>query len=98
MSPLGSLILRAMRIASLLAAGFVFLAIVIEIAKRSLADGLGGMASRDFAFMGVLNLVVAFNFLTATWVNFKLFAGTGLMIAFVIGQTMFLSKYLKDAP
>ncbi len=51
-----------------------------------------------FAFMGVLNLVVAFNFPTATWVNFKLFAGTGLMIAFVIGQTMFLSKYLKDAP
>ena len=51
-----------------------------------------------FAFMGALNLVVAFNFSTATWVNFKLFGGTGLMIAFVIGQTMFLSKYLKDTP
>ena len=51
-----------------------------------------------FAFMGVLNLLVAFNFPTATWVNFKLFGGTGLMIAFVIGQTMFLSKYLKDMP
>ncbi|MBC7415530.1 MAG: septation protein A [Herminiimonas sp.] len=51
-----------------------------------------------FAFMGVLNLLVAFNFPTATWVNFKLFGGTGLMLLFVVGQTMFLSKYLKDAP
>lgn len=59
MSPLGSLILKVMRIASLLAAGFVFLAIVIEIAKRSLADGLGGMAGQDFAFMGVLVAMLA---------------------------------------
>lgn len=51
-----------------------------------------------FVFMGVLNLVVAFNFPTATWVNFKLFGGTGLMLLFVVGQTVFLSKYLKDAP
>jgi intracellular septation protein len=51
-----------------------------------------------FALMGVLNLIIAFNFPTATWVNFKLFGGTGLMIVFVIGQTLFLSKYLKDAP
>ncbi len=33
--------------------------------------------------MGVLNLWVAFNFSTDTWVNFKLFGGMGLMIAFV---------------
>ncbi len=51
-----------------------------------------------FAFMGVLNLLVAFNFPTSTWVNFKLFGGTGLMLLFVVGQTAFLSKYLKDAP
>ena len=51
-----------------------------------------------FAFMGVLNLLVAFNFPTSTWVNFKLFGGTGLMLLFVVGQTVFLSKYLKDAP
>ena len=51
-----------------------------------------------FAFMGALNLVVAFNFPTATWVNFKLFGGTGLMLLFVVAQTVFLSKYLKDAP
>jgi intracellular septation protein len=51
-----------------------------------------------FALMGVLNLIVAFNFPTATWVNFKLFGGTGLMIVFVILQTIFLSKHMKDIP
>ncbi|MBC7513091.1 MAG: septation protein A [Herminiimonas sp.] len=51
-----------------------------------------------FALMGALNLLVAFNFPTATWVSFKLFGGTGLMIAFVIAQTVLLSKYMKDAP
>ena len=51
-----------------------------------------------FVLMGILNLVVAFNFSTATWVNFKLFGGTGLMIVFVILQTVFLSKHLKDSP
>lgn len=51
-----------------------------------------------FALMGGLNLVIAFTFPTATWVNFKLFGGTGLMIGFVVLQTLFLSKYMKDAP
>jgi intracellular septation protein len=49
-----------------------------------------------FAAMGALNLYIAFNFPTAVWVNFKLFGFMGLMIAFVIAQTMFLSKYIKD--
>ena len=49
-----------------------------------------------FAAMGVVNLYVAFNFSTSTWVNFKLFGFTGMMIVFVIAQTMFLSKYIKD--
>jgi len=39
---------------------------------------------------------VAFNFPTNTWVNFKLFGGMGLMFTFVIGQSLFLSKYIKD--
>lgn len=49
-----------------------------------------------FAAMGALNLYIAFNFPTAVWVNFKLFGFMGLMIAFVVAQTMFLSKYIKD--
>jgi intracellular septation protein len=49
-----------------------------------------------FAFMGILNLIIAFNFPTAVWVNFKLFGGTGLMIVFVVAQSLMLSKYMKD--
>ncbi|MCJ0763256.1 septation protein A [Variovorax terrae] len=48
-----------------------------------------------FAVMGVINLWVAFNFDTDTWVNFKLFGGLGLMVLFVIGQALYLGRYLK---
>lgn len=47
-----------------------------------------------FAFMGLANLVVALNFSTDAWVNFKLFGSLGLMLAFVIGQSMMLAKYM----
>jgi intracellular septation protein len=50
-----------------------------------------------FMMMGVLNLYVAFSFPTSTWVNFKLFGGMGLMFAFVVGQSVYLSKYMKDS-
>jgi intracellular septation protein len=46
-----------------------------------------------FAVMGALNLWVAFNFDTDTWVNFKLFGGIGLMLLFVIGQALYLSRH-----
>jgi intracellular septation protein len=49
-----------------------------------------------FALMGVLNLWVAFNFDTDTWVTFKLFGGLGLMAVFVVGQALFLGRYIKD--
>ncbi|MBE0615657.1 MAG: septation protein A [Burkholderiales bacterium] len=49
-----------------------------------------------FAGMGVLNLYVAFNFPTDTWVNFKLFGGMGLMLGFVIAQSLFLAKYVEQ--
>lgn len=49
-----------------------------------------------FLFMGVLNLIVAFNFPTDTWVNFKLFGGMGLLLLFVLGQGLMLSKYVED--
>ena len=49
-----------------------------------------------FLVMGALNLIVAFNFPTDTWVNFKLFGGMGLMLLFVIGQGMLLSKYVEE--
>jgi len=49
-----------------------------------------------FAFMGLANLYVAFNFPTDTWVNFKLFGGLGLMLVFVLAQGMFLAKYVEE--
>jgi intracellular septation protein len=47
-----------------------------------------------FAVMGVANLYVAFNFSTDAWVNFKLFGSLGLMLVFVVGQSIMLTKYL----
>jgi len=48
-----------------------------------------------FAVMGLVNLWVAFNFSTSTWVNFKLFGGMGLMLVFILAQAFFLNKYIK---
>ena len=49
-----------------------------------------------FALMGALNLAVAFNFSTDAWVNFKLFGGIGLMLAFVALQALMLARYIED--
>ena len=52
-----------------------------------------------FGFMGAANLYVAFIYArddTALWVNFKLFGGTGLMLAFIIGQSVFLAKHIEE--
>ena len=49
-----------------------------------------------FAFMGGANLLVAFNFSTDQWVNFKLFGGVGLMLLFVLGQALFLARYVEE--
>lgn len=49
-----------------------------------------------FLFLGVLNLYVVYAFDTNTWVNFKLFGVTGLMLIFIIGQGFYFSRYLPD--
>jgi len=49
-----------------------------------------------FAFMGAANLFVAYNFSTDLWVNFKLFGGVGLMVLFVLGQALFLARYIQE--
>jgi intracellular septation protein len=50
-----------------------------------------------FAAMGAVNLYVAFSFPLAFWVNFKLFGFLGLMIVFIIAQSIYLGRYLKEA-
>ena len=48
-----------------------------------------------FAFMGLANLWVAFNFDTDTWVNYKLFGGMGLMLVFVLAQAVYLGRHIQ---
>jgi intracellular septation protein len=52
--------------------------------------------SAFFAVLGCLNLYVAFNFSMDTWVDFKLFGTTGMMLVFVLVQAAFLSKHIKE--
>jgi len=48
-----------------------------------------------FAFMGLLNLYVAYAYPTDVWVNFKLFGGMGLMLVFTLAQGYYLSRHMK---
>lgn len=51
-----------------------------------------------FIGSGLANLYVAFNYDEAIWVNFKLFGLLGLTVAFIIGQSIYLSKHIIEAP
>ena len=46
----------------------------------------------------LLNVYVVYNYDTDTWVNFKLFGLLGLTIAFVIAQSFYLMRHIKEAP
>jgi intracellular septation protein len=48
-----------------------------------------------FAFMGVLNLYVASQYSTDLWVKFKMFGTLGLMLVFIVLQTLYLARYMK---
>jgi intracellular septation protein len=52
-----------------------------------------------FALVGVLNLVMAFIVFkdnTGAWVSFKLFGVTGIFFAFIVIQTLMLSKHIQE--
>ena len=52
-----------------------------------------------FFALGLLNLFVAFVVFkgnTSAWVSFKLFGVTAIFFAFVVGQTLLLSKYIEE--
>jgi intracellular septation protein len=52
-----------------------------------------------FLFQGVLNLVMAFVVFkgnTSAWVSYKMFGATGLFFAFVVIQTLMLSKHITE--
>ncbi|MFZ6691063.1 septation protein A [Undibacterium sp. SXout20W] len=49
-----------------------------------------------FFVMGLLNIWVAFNFSTDTWANFKLISMVAITPAFIVVQSLFLSKYMEE--
>jgi intracellular septation protein len=51
-----------------------------------------------FTLMGVTNLWVAMHYSTDAWVNFKMFGSLGMMIVFIIAQTIYLSRHIKEEP
>lgn len=67
--------------------------------KMSLPERIWGRLnlawSGFFIALGVLNLYVAWNFSTDTWVNFKLFGATGIMLIFIILQAVLVAKHIE---
>ncbi len=49
-----------------------------------------------FAFMGVLNLFVAYRFPLETWVDFKVFGTLGLTVVFVIVQALWIGRHAEE--
>lgn len=49
-----------------------------------------------FLFLGAANLFVAYSYSTDIWVDFKLFGTFGLMLVFVIGQSLYLARHVRE--
>jgi len=50
-----------------------------------------------FIFSGAMNIYVAYQYDTDTWVNFKLFGLMGLTFLFILLQGVYISRYLKTS-
>lgn len=51
-----------------------------------------------FFVLGIINLIAAFVVFkgnTSAWVSFKAFGINGILFVFIVGQTLFLSKYIE---
>lgn len=49
-----------------------------------------------FIATGFLNLYVAYNYDTDTWVNFKMFGMIGLTVLFIFGQAFYIGRFIKE--
>lgn len=49
-----------------------------------------------FAFLGGLNLLVAYQYSTSVWVYFKIFGTIAAFIVFIVFQMVWLSRYAKS--
>ncbi len=57
---------------------------------------LNALWAAFFVLMAALNLYVAYRFPTDTWVNFKLFGTTGLTLAFVLAQALYVGRHVQE--
>lgn len=49
-----------------------------------------------FLLLGLLNLYVVYHFSTNAWVNFKLFGTLGIMLVFIVLQSLYLAKHATN--
>ena len=49
-----------------------------------------------FTVVGVLNLYIAYNFTTEFWVSFKVYGITGLNLIFIVGQVVYMYRFMSD--
>ena len=56
---------------------------------------INNMWGAYFTVLGTINLFVAYFFSTDIWMDFKLFGLLGITFAFLIVQTIYLSKHMK---
>ena len=90
----------------LMSAGFLITEIILG--KKMLRQMMGGQIDVPeavwrrlgwawvlfFAGMGVLNLWVAYNYPTDTWVSFKMWGSLGFTLVFTLAQGMYLSRHI----
>ena len=57
---------------------------------------LNGLFAMFFAALGALNLIVAYRFDEQTWVRFKIFGSTGLLVVFIIAISFWLARHAKE--
>jgi intracellular septation protein len=51
-----------------------------------------------FLLSGAINLLVAYNCSTETWVQFKLFGYLGMTLIFIIAQSIYISRFIPQEP
>ena len=57
---------------------------------------LNALWATYFLVVGFVNIYIAYHFSTAAWVNFKVFGVLGLTIVFILLQTWYLYKHMKQ--
>jgi intracellular septation protein len=68
--------------------------------ELTLPDGvwkkLGLMWAAFFIFLGILNIYIAYQYDDAVWVNFKTYGSLGLTMAFMLVQSLWISRHMQD--